>query len=179
MRASKSYDLIWLADRNHGFAPRQCGDGAGRRVRFVAIAATALALIAAADPPAAITVQVGNVRNAKGRVRVDICSEAAFLGDRCAYAGNAPAHAGVTTVIVRGVPAGRYAAQAFHDENDNGKVDRALFGIPKEGVGFSNDAPIRLAPPKFAAAAFDLDGRPRTIALRMRYFLGAAGPGGR
>lgn len=122
---------------------------------------------------------MGNVRNAKGRVRVDICPEAAFLGDGCAYAGTAPARAGITTVILRGVPAGRYAAQAFHDENDNGRVDRALFGIPKEGVGFSNDAPIRLAPPKFADAAIDLDGRPRAIAFRMRYFLGAAAPGRR
>ena len=40
--------------------------------------------------------------------------------------------------------AGRYAVQAFLDENGNGEVDRALFGIPKEGVGFSNDAKIRL-----------------------------------
>ena len=135
----------------------------------------AIALALGADAPV-LTIEVRDVRNARGKVRVDICPEAQFLGDGCTYAGDAPARAGVTTVIVRGVPPGRYAAQAFHDENGNGKVDRALFGIPKEGVGFSNDAPIRMAPPKFAEAAFDLDGRPRTIGLRMRYLLGATGP---
>ena len=138
----------------------------------------AIALAAAADPPPSgtVTVEIGNVRSAKGRVHVDLCPEARFLDDGCAYSGTAPAHPGTTIVIVRGVPPGRYAAQAFHDENGNGKVDRALFGIPKEGFGFSNDAPIRLKPPRFADAAFDLDGRPRTIAFRMRYYFGSAGP---
>ncbi len=135
----------------------------------------ALALTAASGPSSTITVEVGNVRNAKGRVRVDICPAAQFLGDGCSHVGTAPALAGVTTVIVRGVPPGRYAAQAFHDENGNDRVDRVL-GIPTEGVGFSNDAPIRLAPPKFADAAFEVDARPRTIAFRLRYFLGRPGP---
>ena len=139
------------------------------------VAAGALALVGAAPPPGVVTVEVGNVRSAKGRVRVDICPEAQFLGDGCSYAGAAPARAGVTTVIVRNVRPGRYAAQAFHDENGNDRVDRVL-GIPKEGVGFSKDAPIRLAPPKFADAAFEVDGRPRTIAFRLRYFLGNPGP---
>ena len=73
-------------------------------------------------------------------------------------------------------PAGHYAVQAFHDENANGKVDRALFGIPKEGIGFSNDAPIHLSPPKWADAVFAFDGGDQVIALKMRYMLGASGP---
>ena len=79
-------------------------------------------------------------------------------------------------VSIARLPPGRYAAQVFHDENANGQVDRALFGIPKEGVGFSNDAPIRLAAPKFTAAAFDFGGGTATIRLSLRYFLGSAGP---
>lgn len=136
--------------------------------------AAALLALSVAIPAAAgtVTVEVDNVRNAKGHVHVDLCPADRFLKDDCQWAGDAPARPGRVTVAVTGVPAGRYAAQVFHDENDNHKVDRNLLGIPREGIGFSNDAPIRLGPPKFADAAFDTDGGDRSIRLNMRYLLG-------
>ena len=131
---------------------------------------------AAPLPLGTLTIKVGNVRNDKGTMHIDICPEPYFLKDDCPYVADAPARQGMTIVVARNLPAGRYAVQAFHDENDNKKVDRALFGIPKEGVGFSNDAPIRLSPPKWSAAMFTFDGGARTITLNMRYFLGPSGP---
>jgi len=121
-----------------------------------------------------LVVAVTGVRNDKGNVHVDICTKETFLKD-CAWSGDAPARAGTTIVTVRNLPPGRYAAQAFHDENRNGKVDRGLFGIPKEGVGFSNDAKIRMAPPKFAEAMFDFaaappPAAPQRITFSLRYF---------
>ncbi len=82
------------------------------------------------------------------------------------------AHKGVVTVVVRGVPPGRYAVQAFHDANANGELDQGIFGIPKEGIGFSNDAMARLVRPKFAVAAFDHRAEPQRIAVTLHYFLG-------
>ena len=38
------------------------------------------------------------------------------------------------------VKPGMYAVSVFHDENSNGKLDTKLLGIPREGVGASNDA---------------------------------------
>lgn len=134
----------------------------------------------AAPTPAAradLTIDVDNVRNASGVVHVDVCPEAHFLKDDCPWAGDAPAHVGSTRVTVHDLPAGRYAVQAFHDENRNHRVDRALLGIPKEGIGFSNDAPVRMGPPHFADAVFDFAGHPATIHFRLRYFLGRSGPG--
>ena len=118
-------------------------------------------------PPVEIVIQ--NVRNARGRVHVDLCLEREFLKD-CSISGNAPAQPGTVTVRIANVPPGRYAAQAFHDENDNHKVDRGLLGIPKEGVGFSNDAKIRLGPPKFPEAAFDHGSAGQQIRFSLRYF---------
>jgi len=148
--------------------------------RFVLASPVLLLLVGAGTPPhGVLTIDVGNVRIAKGNVHVDVCPEAQFLKDNCPWAGNARARLGDTRVTVANLPAGRYAVQAFLDENGNGEVDRALFGIPKEGVGFSNDAKIRLGPPKFAEAAFAFDGNARTIRLNLRYFLGAKGPSAR
>ena len=124
---------------------------------------------AAAPQTASITVDVSGVRTAEGRVHVDICPPARFLDD-CPWSGEAPATTGTTEVIVKDVPPGRYAAQAFHDRNGNGKVDRGLFGIPNEGVGFSNDAKIVMAPPKFADAAFDHGAAAQRSAFKLRYF---------
>lgn len=143
----------------------------------------AAALLPAAAPPAApevaagtLTIRVANVRDGRGLVHVDLCDQARFLRDDCPYAASAPAQSPVTTVVVRGVPPGRYAAQLFHDENANGRTDRNFLGIPKEGIAFSRDAPIRLSPPKWADAQFAYPGGAQAIAVRMRYFLGPAGP---
>jgi uncharacterized protein (DUF2141 family) len=135
-------------------------------------------LLVGAAPVGTLAIQVTSVRNAKGVVHVDLCPQAQFLKDGCPLSGDAPARVGTTMVVITGVPAGRYAAQAFHDENRNGKVDRALLGIPKEGIGFSRDAPIRMSPPKWADAWFDFAGPRQAITLKARYMLGSSGPRG-
>lgn len=72
-------------------------------------------------------------------------------------------------LVLRNVPPGRYAIAVLHDENSNRKMDMALF-LPKEGYAFSRDAPIRMAPPRFDAAAFEvLPGNPVRMTLKVRY----------
>jgi uncharacterized protein (DUF2141 family) len=130
-------------------------------------------LLAFAPPPAGapIEVAVTNVKHARGRVHVDICTEDTFLKEDCPYSAEAPAAVGTTLVTVPNVPPGRYAAQVFHDRNSNGKVDRALFGIPTEPIGFSNDAPVHAKPPKWDDAAFTHGGDRQRITLTLRSFL--------
>lgn len=70
-----------------------------------------------------------------------------------------------------GVKPGRYAIALLHDENNNGKADRAMGMMPKEGYGFSRDAPVRMAPPKFSDAVFDQGESTQRLTIRMRYFL--------
>ena len=151
-----------------------------RPLRLLLAAALLAPVLACAAPPPSepgtLAIRVSNVRNARGMVHVDLCDQARFLGDGCPYAASAPAQTPVTTVVVRGLPPGRYAAQLFHDENANGRTDRNFLGIPKEGIAFSRDAPIRLSPPKWNDAQFIYPGGAQAIAVRMRYFLGPAGP---
>jgi uncharacterized protein (DUF2141 family) len=137
---------------------------------------TMLMAVALTQAVGAIEIEVTNVRNDRGHVHVDICPEDRFLDENCPYSGEAPARTGTVTVIVRGVPAGEFAAQVFHDENDNGEVDRALFGIPKEGVGFSRDARIAFGPPKWRDAMFRHEARWERIHSSLRYFMGRKGP---
>lgn len=135
------------------------------------------ALLLGANGPVqtgSLAIAVGNVRSGDGRVHVDICPESSFLKS-CPYSFSAPARVGTTIVTATNLPFGNYAAQVFHDENNNGKVDRALFGIPTEGVGFSNNAPTHFSAPKYAVAMFRFSESRQTISLKLRYFIGKRG----
>ena len=53
------------------------------------------------------------------------------------------------------VPIGEYAITLYHDENGNEKLDKNVFGIPKERYGFSNNEyGPHGSKPKFKKAAF-------------------------
>ena len=101
---------------------------------------------------------------------VAICTADAFLGRDCQYRGRAEARAGAAEVTIGGVPPGFYAVQAIHDENDNLELDRNLLGMPREGMGFSRDAPMRTGPPRFSDAMVEIGAGGGPITLTMRYF---------
>lgn len=62
------------------------------------------------------------------------------------------------TAVFKNIPNGVYAISAFHDENDNKKMDTKIFGIPKEPIGMSNDAKGFMGPPKYKDAKFTVNG---------------------
>lgn len=133
--------------------------------------ASMVVVMAAPAGAADLSVAVGNVRNDHGLVRVAVCTQDTFLKRGCPFTGSEPARPGQVTVTVRGIPPGTYAVQAYHDENENRQVDRNFFGLPEEGIGFSNDAPIRFGPPSYADAALAIGDGGGTTALKLRYFI--------
>jgi uncharacterized protein (DUF2141 family) len=147
------------------------------------LAATLLCLTAAGlaqaqpeSPPVAkgpVEVVVWNIRRGVGHIRVQICTRQTFADAHksCPYKADAPAHEGVTSVIVPDVPAGAYAAEVYQDEDDRDSLRRGPLGVPLEGVGFSNDIPIGVTPPRFDASAFDYDpAMPVALRIKLRYF---------
>jgi uncharacterized protein (DUF2141 family) len=129
-----------------------------RSKKLLIVGSLGAGLICGCARAAHVHVMVSGVRNARGHVLVAICSRAEFLQPHCAWQGGAPARAGIVTVDIADVPPGLYAAQAFHDEDDNKKLERSFFGLPEEGMGFSRDARMRFGPPAFADAAFAVGG---------------------
>jgi uncharacterized protein (DUF2141 family) len=69
------------------------------------------------------------------------------------------------------VTPGDYAISMFQDENSNGKLDRNFVGMPKEGVGASNDAKGSFGPPKFADARFSYKGGRQELTIHLQYLL--------
>ena len=81
---------------------------------------------------------------------------------------------GAATLMFDHLPPADYAVSILHDENDNGKVDTGLFGIPKEGFGFSANPKLRYGTPPFKEASFSLAGdkTEQRIVIHLKYLSG-------
>jgi uncharacterized protein (DUF2141 family) len=133
-------------------------------------------LLMAADQPAVqshVRLEITGVRSDKGKVQVCMTARPDRFpkcqGDREAHTRSVPASDTVSLDFGHVAP-GRYAIAVLHDENDNGKVDRVLGMMPKEGFGFSRDAPVRMGPPSFNQASFQVSADVEQT-IRMRYML--------
>ncbi|MEO1229308.1 MAG: DUF2141 domain-containing protein [Myxococcota bacterium] len=62
--------------------------------------------------------------------------------------------------VFENVLPGRYAISAYHDANDNGRLDRNFIGLPEEDFSFSEGARAGLGPPSFKDAAFQVKQAP-------------------
>ncbi|GGZ89561.1 DUF2141 domain-containing protein [Novosphingobium arvoryzae] len=117
--------------------------------------------------------EVTGLRNAKGQVLACLTAQPKAFPDcskdPAARTAIVPA-AGTVRIEFGHVPAGRYAISLIHDENGNRKMDMAIM-MPKEGYGFSRNAPVSFGPPKFAKAAFDVTGGDVVQQAKMRYLL--------
>ncbi len=109
-----------------------------------------------------LTVEVENLRNEKGIVQFALYNKDGTFPDehykKYYKIGKSEIMNGVATYTFSGLPAGMYAVNILHDENENRKIDRGLL-FPKEGIGFSNYQSIGLRnKPNFRKASFELKG---------------------
>ncbi len=70
-------------------------------------------------------------------------------------------------MLFEGLQPGTYAVRLMHDENDNGKLDRNLVGMPTEGYGFSNNPRVMRAA-TFEEASFELPQEGADIRIVLR-----------
>ena len=162
------------------------------RQRALRVLAIVLPLLVVGLPAWAgdLTVTVAGVRSASGSVMIGLyesaegfgvaikhATEAGLLTDRGRLVGAAMRAApGTQSIIFTQLPPGRYAVIAFHDENDNGRLDESPWGVPTEGYGFSNDAQGFLAAPSFEAAGVMLDAGDSAVTISLIYPKTAQGP---
>ena len=130
-----------------------------------------LLLIASGAPIAAaadLQVEIEGIEPVVGLVQIGVSSSAADFSGKPTFGQRVKAEAAKTVVVFRDLPAGRYAVSAYLDENANNKLDRGMFGIPKERYGFSQDARGVGGPPEFRDAVFDLPAAGARVSIRLR-----------
>lgn len=121
-----------------------------------------------------IHVEISGLRNEKGQMLCALYSAAqaeAFpkKADKAIARLTAKIAERQAVCEFTGIAPGTYAVSVVHDENSNGKLDTNFIGMPREGVGASNDAKGHMGPPKFSAASFRYEGGRLDLKIRMNY----------
>lgn len=119
-----------------------------------------------------IRVDIDGLRSDRGQVLCALFSLAADFPkktDKALARAKSPIVDGHAACEFQSIASGTYAVSVFHDENSNGKLDTNFIGIPREGVGASNNAKGHFGPPKFSAAAFPYPGGPTALKISINY----------
>ena len=128
--------------------------------------------VSANDARNRIHVAIDGLRSDKGQVICSLCSSAEGFPKNY---GKAVAH--TNSVIANrhancefsGIQPGTYAISVFDDANSNGRLDTNFFGIPREGVGASNNARGHFGPPSFHDASFGYAGGHLNLRIVITY----------
>jgi uncharacterized protein (DUF2141 family) len=139
----------------------------------VSLALAMLPAVSSADPPSGVLIiRISQIRSNDGQVGCALYKSAdgfpmdpskALQVRWCGIKDQS------TACSFDPIPAGIYAVACFHDENNNGKLDKGMFGIPKEGMVVSNHVKGSMGPPPFDKARFSTAGVPSSLDLRMGY----------
>ena len=100
-----------------------------------------------------LEIEITALRSDEGKVAIQLLNETEAVVKEL----YAEISGGECIVNLDSLSPGQYALSYYHDENDNGEMDTGLFGIPKEGYGFSNNARGKYGPPEFKKWLFVLD----------------------
>jgi len=112
-----------------------------------------------AQEKAMLEIRVNGLRNSEGKLSITLFNnEAGFPDD----ADKAVAWQTIDLSMKKPVfyfqdlPPGVYAYAILHDEDNDGEMKKNLFGIPKEGFGFSRNYSPRVKKPSFEDASVRL-----------------------
>src|SRR6476469_5975497 len=129
-------------------------------------------LVARAPAPGEVSIVVSGLRNSRGEVRICMTRDPAHFpdckGDPVALTRSIPA--ATPAVTLEAVPPGEYAIAIFHDENNNRRLD-TVFGIPREGFGFSRNPPLGFGAPRFSKVVIRIAPGLSRMNVRMQYLL--------
>jgi uncharacterized protein (DUF2141 family) len=105
-----------------------------------------------ANAQSSLKVEVTNLRTSLGQVSMELLNK-----DNEKVKGVSELVKGNSCIFIfSNLKEGTYAIRYFHDENSNKELDTGFLGIPKEGIGFSNDAYGKFGPKDFEEWLFVL-----------------------
>ena len=121
-----------------------------------------------------LTLRIVGAKDSNGQIAIAVFNGApGFPGDKSRALRTVQIRIDPITksaqVTLPDLPRGLYAIAVFHDENMNGQLDKNMFGVPKEGYGFSNISKKAMGAPKFADAKFQLDQPEQSMEIKLLY----------
>jgi len=115
---------------------------------------------------AIITVEIKGFNNNNGKVRIGLYnSEKNYDSGKTFRARALKINDKTVECNFDNIPYGNYAIKFYHDENNNDKLDKNMFGMPKEEYGFSNNATGSFGPASYEDATFEV--KKSTVIVKM------------
>lgn len=142
-----------------------------RKAVSAVLAAVFFFSLSGADGRSTLTVELKNLK-IEGTVYITLYNkeDGYPMDSNKAFAKNMKkVTANTEKIVFNDVPYGTYAVSVWHDQNDNQKMEKSLIGIPKEGLGVSNDAKGKMGPPKFKDAKFEVKQEKTDISITVKY----------
>ncbi|TVQ79793.1 MAG: DUF2141 domain-containing protein [Flavobacteriales bacterium] len=121
-----------------------------------------------------IELKINNIKSNEGQFLVSLYpSEKGFPYEPTEYFtfDKKNIQSGSMTIKIPVKKTGAYAISVVDDKNENMEMDKNVFGVPKEGFGFSNNAsPRGLRPPSFEDAKLTVSPKGVRTAIDLKYY---------
>lgn len=143
----------------------------GRKVLFAGVLLL-MSELSSAQTMYSMNIAINGLRDKVGQVMVFLYNDSEAYPtkrEKAFRTKNVPVSSATMVVTLENIPAGTYGVAVYHDENNNGKMDRHWYGPPKEGYGASNDATGTLGPPSFNDAQFTFPQTKDTVKIIIHY----------
>jgi len=102
-----------------------------------------------------LTVLIEGIKKQRGKLDVTLYKNPkSFPKDTGEYMSKSVFVNSETEKCIFIVSKGYYAIALYHDENNNNDCDMNFFGLPTEGIGFSNNIRPILSAPSFKSCQF-------------------------
>lgn len=125
---------------------------------LIVIGAMLTTVADASAQPTCVKVSISGFRANTGRLYVSIYKDQeSFLKigkETATHIVRVSKNDSVAETCFSGLAPGWYAIALYHDEDDNGKMNSGLFGIPLEPYGLSNNFRPKFSYPRFNQCSF-------------------------
>ncbi len=116
-----------------------------------------ISFVSNAQSTSTLKVSFQDIENDEGMLRIGLYSSSGDWLEKVFKSKSSTIVGGKCDVVFENIPFGEYAISAYHDENDNGKMDKYLGFYPKESYACSNQAPANYGPPEWRDAKFKIN----------------------
>lgn len=123
-----------------------------------------------AQPTPTFNLTIQNIKSTKGIIRVAFYDKSSeFPSEKTMKFGKEfkPEKTGEVTVAWKDIPFGEYAIAVFQDLNNNKKLDKNLFGYPKEPFGFSKNFKPKLSAPNFNDCKINFNNNSNKFSIKL------------
>ncbi|SHO60733.1 DUF2141 domain-containing protein [Algoriphagus zhangzhouensis] len=113
----------------------------------------------ASEPASTIKLRITNCSSNEGLVRVLVYNQAVGFPENTKTAVvsySLPIKGKHAEISIPDLGPGEYAISAYHDENEDGELEKHLLGYPTERYGFSNNPKITFSAPTYERCVFEI-----------------------